>query len=1275
MDFYDIRSGTPAWGMDEQSGTELMVPFNGSMVDFGDELDFQVITDQGELPFDHDFALQGPLAGFRYQGNTSENLDPHFGFVDCGLNQSAVDGYESTCAIPCGNDANPGNGLPSDELADMLESLRLDEPIGITQNNSSRLIPLPNSKRGDSHRVLSAETSLAPASAIKGFKRTMLPRLRALFPESAVSHSSQLTLSDLSRYNTRWLTSVGVNGCVGQYRVAPVTKAVYNYLKLPMMTLLERESRTIAEQSLLLDMPYSQPLAETFSRGAVELGDIEAVERLLRCSRFEICPNDQKIIVDNHSYTAIERAAFLQHFRLTLLLASYGADLNKSYRKPGGSFKLHRIPPSHRAQVTGAVANAIDGHDMPSSIGSSLVGALLDRGATVRSEGLKKVAATEDHVMMEVLLHGGLRQHLHEWASNRFLHAAFATLPLASLIKIVTQLLTYDFDFTERRYEFTPEILFDWCGKDHPPRLIDIASLRGFDSIVGWLLDCNAPITSDTMVAAVSSLNADLVQLLLQRVPAANAFSTHFCTTPLAESVRIRSHDIYSMLSKLSDTMAMDRDSKTALLIAAAEAGDMVIVSRLTRPQSHCGVEAMGYALFAAVTADQTDSAVVLLEAGATTDPKEFNRSAFNLHGRELMNMRPLKAAVAHRNKALVRKLLDHNVCWSDCLAPAVEWGDRAVISDLLFARTCLSPLVFRKTEADEAEALAAAVRARDLGLLRQLLEHGLLVYASSPSAHRNSAAAVSVQLNETEMLSMIVAFWPSQLGPALACAVEYDKLKVFDLLEPTITTARPQEIGRLTRHAICLAIRENKSDFVRRIINLGGDYGGDDRTYANEVCHVRFFFFPLAEAIRKDQGQDLNMVKLVLRAKHGSIDRCLKMHPCDENLGEPADHRSISLNALLLAITTGNVDMVALIISCGANVNLPAFRGVRRTPLQEAVVCGHHDIVSLLIASGADVNGKPCQRAGRTAFQYAASAGFIGLAQLLIRHGADIRAPGASVNGRTSIEAAAEDGRFDMVTYLLRLGDWPEGQLEKSSRYAADNGHNAVANLVQSALVLTRDQSMTNWDTSPLHMTAQYGAEQSSRIEEILEPDSVLCERAMSTDFMPVAQLPQIPDQAMEHEFVAPTQQRADESQEVCGTSSSCAFELNPQFELRSQATKENVSEDPAPLMHDHLPLERADFLTPTATVRHRYFCNTCRRPFSNSSALKRHLRTKHKTRNDTMQFNCDFCDKKTARKDTMKRHQATHNKEGYLDCESCGGKFRRDYLRVHAELCSARL
>ncbi|KAL3442062.1 ankyrin repeat-containing domain protein [Aspergillus insuetus] len=124
------------------------------------------------------------------------------------------------------------------------------------------------------------------------------------------------------------------------------------------------------------------------------------------------------------------------------------------------------------------------------------------------------------------------------------------------------------------------------------------------------------------------------------------------------------------------------------------------------------------------------------------------------------------------------------------------------------------------------------------------------------------------------------------------------------------------------------------------------------------------------------------------------------------------------------------------------------------RTALQHAVEDGNMELVNLLISHGANINAPPAPRGGATALQLAAIRGYLGIARRLIDLGAKVNAPGAKIDGRTALEGAAEHGRIDMLQMLLDegasvTGGFGEGQYRRAIELAERQGHQAAARLL----------------------------------------------------------------------------------------------------------------------------------------------------------------------------------------------------------------------------------
>ncbi len=119
---------------------------------------------------------------------------------------------------------------------------------------------------------------------------------------------------------------------------------------------------------------------------------------------------------------------------------------------------------------------------------------------------------------------------------------------------------------------------------------------------------------------------------------------------------------------------------------------------------------------------------------------------------------------------------------------------------------------------------------------------------------------------------------------------------------------------------------------------------------------------------------------------------------------------------ALGLAAYFGYEEIARLLISRGADVNIPASNGFNVYPIHSAVASGNHSITKLLINAGANIN--VTQQAGFTPLHAAAQLGDIELIILLLEHEAEVdkRMEG----GKLPADLARERG-FDEIAEILK--------------------------------------------------------------------------------------------------------------------------------------------------------------------------------------------------------------------------------------------------------------
>jgi hypothetical protein len=132
---------------------------------------------------------------------------------------------------------------------------------------------------------------------------------------------------------------------------------------------------------------------------------------------------------------------------------------------------------------------------------------------------------------------------------------------------------------------------------------------------------------------------------------------------------------------------------------------------------------------------------------------------------------------------------------------------------------------------------------------------------------------------------------------------------------------------------------------------------------------------------------------------------------------GLPPDYLADRIGTgLMIAAWEGNIELMTLFVSRGANVNRTNANGEQA--LMFAAWRGHLDATRWLLDRGAQLNRRGLEW---TALHYAVFAGHDQVAQLLLERGADINA--RSTNGSTPLMMAAREGRERLATWLLERG------------------------------------------------------------------------------------------------------------------------------------------------------------------------------------------------------------------------------------------------------------
>ncbi|KAM0812111.1 putative Ankyrin [Seiridium cardinale] len=251
------------------------------------------------------------------------------------------------------------------------------------------------------------------------------------------------------------------------------------------------------------------------------------------------------------------------------------------------------------------------------------------------------------------------------------------------------------------------------------------------------------------------------------------------------------------------------------------------------------------------------------------------------------------------------------------------------------------------------------------------------------------------------------------------------------------------------------IAALEQKS-INKKLLKQLQDYGVADvwnMPCAQSSGIYNEFFTPVSRMIQRlfsDGEEDLDMARWFFGTNYepnrvivGSYDRdCISGSYVFQNQ-----------TILLLAIEMRSLPLLKMLVEDGADVNKPACRRIRRTPLQKACEVGNLEIVGFLLDHGADPNGKPAMCHGATALQLAAIYGDPVIAAVLIDYGADLNQPPPLADGRWPLEGAAENGRIEMIEYLGRIGFPAKEVCERAMDLAEKRGHLACRDLIKDIM------------------------------------------------------------------------------------------------------------------------------------------------------------------------------------------------------------------------------
>lgn len=539
-----------------------------------------------------------------------------------------------------------------------------------------------------------------------------------------------------------------------------------------------------------------------------------------------------------------------------------------------------------------------------------------------------------------------------------------------------------------------------------------------------------------------------------------------YSTTPFAEAIRWGNQDMIDLLKSLGSLNTTTNKAHLKLAIfAAVETGNKNMVQELiainkgslvaTLKPSLLGISGSTREVRLPGTLDMITPAVLggrkdivelLMAAGIPPDSSS------------------IAVAVLMRNIQLVELFLDTATCIdasSGLGILAVRWGNPHVLKLLNFCATnfntngiylgCLNirslglnsrqSRLSRRCMGKQFSPFTEAIEKDDHVTFQLLLDNGVDCNAFRNQTNASSLAE-SIKRGHEAFVYKLLAHGADVNDPSALLAATQRSHKLTEAILELFNQRYPDHNGSFAIPALREAIGRRDQKMVRMLATHADvnkiTYTIPQGEYAIVRGHPSLFGEGIATGI-------IEIVEILLESG-GNPNSTVEVGGSFSGQDQ--------LNAVLKAISTGNLAMVELLHNAGADLGFSATVGMKRTSLQLAIELGHLEIVQYLLDRGVDVNAPPCIWEGATALQFAAKIGSVHIAEILHKRGAEINHPGSRYMGATAFEIAAGHGRTDILLWLFHHGvdivsDGGK-QVRRACEFAEENGQIAAKDLVE---------------------------------------------------------------------------------------------------------------------------------------------------------------------------------------------------------------------------------